>query len=389
MQSKPEYVYIAFDVFPSKKGASTHINHCLKALQNTFDVGLLICLGTDEMPQFQYDENRNLYVYRWKGKVVNFLERTQAFQKTILQFLQGDFCNNIKLVHFRDVWGGIPAIKALKTAKKIFEINAFPSIELPYRYPQLHQGIIHKIEQLEAQCITSVDKIITPSDVTRNYILKTFSISENHVKTIANGVTMYSTSATNSHTKPYILYFGAVQRWQGIKTLFKALKEVKDIELSLMMCIAVPEKKANHIKKLAAHIGVSTQIEWFFELDKETLAEKIKAATCTIAPLAACNRNLKQGCNPLKIIESMVYGIPVIASDIPVVHALIEDNKTGFLVPPDRPELLGRKIRTLLEDITILKEVGERAKKKVQHHFLWEYQEAKMKELYLNEIRSI
>ncbi len=79
MTPKPEYIYIAFDVFPSQKGAATHIDHCLKALQNTFNCGLLICLGTDAMPAFQYDKQRNLYVYRFKEKVVNFLQRAEAF----------------------------------------------------------------------------------------------------------------------------------------------------------------------------------------------------------------------------------------------------------------------------------------------------------------------
>ncbi|SHJ09339.1 glycosyltransferase family 4 protein [Aquimarina spongiae] len=388
MRSQPKYLYIAFDVFPSTKGAATHINHCLKALQNTFDVGLLICLGTDEMPQFQFDEERSLYVYRWKRKELNFLKRTQFFSEDILKFMKSDLCQDIQLVHFRDIWGGVPAVQSFKNARKIFEINAFPSIELPYRYAKIHKGIIHKIESLENQCVHDSDIIITPSKVTKDYIQKRFSISENKVNLIPNGVTIYESDTTNS-TNPYILYFGAIQKWQGLKTLLKAMREVKDLDMRLVMCIAVPEKKALYLKKLAEDIGVENKIDWHFELDKNSLASKIKNALCTIAPLSACNRNLKQGCNPLKIVESMGYGTPVIASDIAVVHEFIDDNNTGFLVPPDRPELLGRKIRTLVQNTSTLKSVGDNAKNYVIRNFLWEFQEKKMKEIYVNGISCI
>ena len=123
MTSKPEYIYIAFDLFPSQKGAATHINHCLKALENTYKSGLLICLGNDDMPVFQYDKERRLYVYRWKEKIVNFLERTQAFQKKVKELLVSDLCTEVKLIHFRDIWGGFPVINTInKQNIKVFLI---------------------------------------------------------------------------------------------------------------------------------------------------------------------------------------------------------------------------------------------------------------------------
>ena len=132
--------YIAFDVFPSQKGAATHIDHCLKALQKTFKTGMLICLGNDQMPAFQFDKERNLYVYRWKEKVANFLERTQKFQTNVFDILQLPFCKTTKLIHFRDIWGGIPAIKANLNCKIVFEVNAFSHIELPNRYPNISEN---------------------------------------------------------------------------------------------------------------------------------------------------------------------------------------------------------------------------------------------------------
>ncbi|WP_040281755.1 glycosyltransferase family 4 protein [Psychroserpens damuponensis] len=392
MTLKPEFIYIAFDVFPSQKGAATHIEHCLKALQATFKSGLLICLGNEEMPTFQFDEERQLYVYRWKEKVVNFLERTQKFQDAVTKILNLPLCENIQLIHFRDIWGGIPVLQHTTTYKTVFEVNAFQHIELPNRYPTISTSVLEKIKQLEQFCVSQSDVLITPSIVTQKFIITQYKVNANKVTVIPNGVTIYDEDSkiiTLNRDKNYILYFGALQKWQGIKTLFKAIKELKDLNIQLVICTSIPEKRTEIHKQLAQNIGVFDSINWHYELNKKELAVMIKNAILTVAPLSACDRNIVQGCNPLKILESMSYGIPVVASDIPVVRELIEDNVTGFLVPPDRPEDLGRAIRALLEQPEKLKAIGTHAKQHIKNNYLWIDQESKMKTVYKNRLTYV
>ena len=383
MLRTPKFVYIAFDVFPSQKGAATHINHCLKALEASLGTGVLICLGTEEMPQFQYDTERNLYVYRWKKQIANFLQRTQAFQEDIAKLLASDWYSNIVLVQFRDIWGGIPTLKSLVQAKKIFEVNALPSIELPYRYPRILELTLRKIRSMEAQCIQHANCLITPSAVTRSYLMNHFNCTPESVIEISNGIQYYEATGCEIKSEaPYILYFGALQKWQGLKILFKAFKELSDLEVRLMICSSVSEKRATFQRELAESYGLANRIDWYYELDKATLAGKIRGALFTVAPLISCNRNILQGCNPLKVLESMSYGIPVLASNLPVVSAIIKDGETGFLVPPDRPERLGRAMRQLVEAPERLRQVGAKAAKLIANEYLWEIQEEKMQIVY-------
>ncbi|WP_396601064.1 glycosyltransferase family 4 protein [Algibacter sp. R77976] len=391
MNQKPDYIYIAFDVFPSQKGAATHIDHCLKALQNSFKTGLLICLGNDDMPSFQFDKERQLYVYRWKEKVVNFLERTQKFQKAVTEVLQLPLCEQVKLIHFRDIWGGFPVLKHNASYKTVFEVNAFQHIELPNRYPNISASVLDKIHNIERFCIANCNEIITPSKVTQQFIKQYVNNNKKTIHIIPNGVTIHDAkpwTGKSVSALPYILYFGAMQKWQGIKTLFKGFKELLDLNLRLRICTSIPEKRTEIYKTLAESMDIAHRIDWFYEQDKPTLANHIKVALFTVAPLASCDRNIIQGCNPLKIIESMAYGTPVIASNIAVVRELITDNETGFLVTPDRPEQLGRKMRTLLENPDVLKRVGQNGKNKIEKNYLWLYQEAKMKTMYQNLLNN-
>ncbi|WP_289045465.1 glycosyltransferase family 4 protein [uncultured Olleya sp.] len=392
MRPKPDYIYVAFDVFPSQKGAATHINHCLKALQRTFDVGLLICLGTEEMPSFQFDQERQLYVYRWKDKVVNFLERTTRFQEAITDIIQRPLCDSVKLVHFRDIWGGLPLLQLQASYKTVFEVNAFQHIELPNRYPNISSAVLDKIKSIERFCIVNSDTIITPSNVTHQFITHYVDTEDLNIIVVPNGVSIYKPKTIQDqtvHSTPFILYFGALQKWQGIKTLFKAFNELLDLELRLRICTSVPEKRTLHYKTLANTLGIAHRIDWFYEQDKPTLAAHIQQAKLTVAPLVACDRNIIQGCHPLKIVESMAYGTPVVASDLPVVTEIVTANKTGVLVPPDRPEILGRTIRKLLESPSLLEAIGKGALLDIKNNYLWEAQELKMTTVYKNLLSNV
>jgi len=386
MQPDPKFAYIAFDVFPSQKGAATHIQHCLVALQNTFNCGVLICLGNNHMPAVQFDKERNLYVYRFQQKIVNFLKRTQKFQEFVSEVLSLTANKSIHIVQFRDIWSAIPALSAKQSFSTVFEVNSFASIELPNRYPAISQRVIEKIKSLEEYSIQHSKALITPSAVTQSYIQHHFNVPKNKIQVIPNGVQLYSATRSTKDLGDYILYFGALQKWQGIKILLKAMKELSDVSVKLVICASVPKKRTLHYHQLAQDYGVSHQLIWLYELDKQQLAEKIKNALFTVAPLTACDRNLTQGCHPLKIIESMGYGVPVLASRLPVVSEIITENKEGFLITADRPELLGRKMRGLLADPKKLQDMGTKAKNKIKENYLWQHQEEKMQLLYNNLI---
>jgi glycosyltransferase involved in cell wall biosynthesis len=53
---------------------------------------------------------------------------------------------------------------------------------------------------------------------------------------------------------------------------------------------------------------------------------------------------------PLAIVEAMVAGVPVVATDVGAVSDVISDGETGLLVPPRRPDRLAAALHTLLEN---------------------------------------
>jgi glycosyltransferase involved in cell wall biosynthesis len=61
---------------------------------------------------------------------------------------------------------------------------------------------------------------------------------------------------------------------------------------------------------------------------------------------------------PCAIVEAMVAGLPVVATTVNSVPDIVVAGETGLLVPPGRPELLGRAVRYLLDNPAVAARLG-------------------------------
>ena len=67
----------------------------------------------------------------------------------------------------------------------------------------------------------------------------------------------------------------------------------------------------------------------------------IAQADVCVAPLAYNDRNVTQGCCPIKVIEYMACARPIVAANLPVVRELVRDDVDALLFTPDDPAELG------------------------------------------------
>jgi len=171
----------------------------------------------------------------------------------------------------------------------------------------------------------------------------------------------------------YLIYFGAVQSWQGVEVLLRAMALLNDLsDIKLLICCSSKPKHTKELKRLARRLKIEHRIIWKYQLKKSELNAYIQHAKLSLAPLTECSRNISQGCSPLKIFESMACGTAVIASKIPVVEEILQDNISGKLVRPDRPQELARAIRLMLEYPQKREELEINARQLIDNCFNWD-----------------
>ena len=374
-------LYAAFDRFPSSKGAAVHIDRFARALFEAAGGGLLYVVGGDDLPAHQLEGD--VEVIRFSEEIENFLERTVAFGERLAQLLD-ERGESLRVAHFRDPWSGLPIVARPHSYRTIFEVNALPSIELQHAYP-VAPATIAKIESLEEFVLSRCDEVVAPANVIRDLLIRR-GVPDHKISVIPNGADIRERTAAPEIDAPYIIYFGALQEWQGVETLLRAFARVRDLDvLHMVICSSQHPRYAKPYTKLAEKLELE-RVVWRYQLSTNELQPWLQNAMASIAPLADCTRNVMQGCSPLKILESMAAGVPVIASDLPAVRELMTDRVEGLLVPADRPAALARAIRILFEYPELRRELGAHGRERVAASFTWQHATARLTEIYASAL---
>jgi glycosyltransferase involved in cell wall biosynthesis len=378
-------LYTAFDIVPSPKGASTHILHNLRGLVNgNFNVHLITPNDGLLPPE---DTIEGATVTRIPQDLSqNFLARAVHFGKSVLAHLALN--PGYDVVHFRNIWDGFHITQNKKKFgyKTLFEVNGLPSIELKYHYPGMDSELLAKIKEQELATLHLSDAIICPSNVTRDYIAS-LGLNRKLVTVIPNGVSPSDFPVTplpvRDGREPILLYIGTLADWQGLDIVIKALPKI--LEQQPVKLHIIGRGRSRQRKMLAKQIrklGLEEHVLVQPAIPHHEIPELISQADICVAPLGLNDRNVTQGACPIKVLEYMAAGRPLIASNMPIVRELLREDVDGLLFSPSDPDDLARQANLLLRDLELSKRLAESAAAYVREKFTWHESQKKLIKVY-------
>jgi glycosyltransferase involved in cell wall biosynthesis len=172
--------------------------------------------------------------------------------------------------------------------------------------------------------------------------------------------------------------------WQGISTLIEAMPIILAAfpEAQLHLIGPAKSRQQKGLLKLATKLGLSQEeIRFVGPVPPEQISEHLSAASVCLAPLAYNDRNVTQGCCPIKVLEYAAAARPIVASDLPVVRELLGEGETLFFQPGDATDL-ARQVIYLLSHPTQGQAMGEQAARRVREIFTWERAGGQLLEVY-------
>ncbi|GMV33087.1 MAG: glycosyltransferase family 1 protein [Chloroflexi bacterium CFX1] len=377
----PNILYTAFDIVPSPKGASAHILHNLRGLVNRGHAVHLITPNDGLLPP--EDTIEGAQVTRIPQDLSqNFLARAVHFGRSVMAHLALN--PGYDVVHFRNIWDGFHIAQNKKKFgyKTLFEVNGLPSIELKYHYPGMDAGLLSKIKEQEIATLHLADAVICPSNVTRDYIAS-LGLDRKRVTVIPNGVSPSDFAFTPLPVRdgrvPILLYVGTLADWQGLDIVIKALPKI--LESQPVKLHIVGRGRSRQRKALAKQIrklGLEEHVIVQPAVPHHEIPSLIAGADICVAPLALNDRNVTQGACPIKILEYMAAGRPLLASNMPIVRELVREDVDGLLFSPNDPEDLARQAVQLLKNMELSQRLAESAAAHVREKFTWHESQKKL-----------
>jgi glycosyltransferase involved in cell wall biosynthesis len=371
--SQSRLAYISFDRVPAPKGAATHIAAFTRALARAF--------GSIELVTVSSEASGDSHVERWPGVFhtglpglgVSLIDRVMSFRCALDHWLAG---RKFDIVQFRSIFEGIPLLRLRPRPRLIFEVNGLPSVELKYRYPRVadDRELMAKLLAQEQACLNASDCIVTPSQVTKRYLSDSRGVDGGKVHVIPNGVDpqlFHPSDSASQCTDIPLLYFGTLTSWQGVDVAVRAVHQI-GAAARLRILGAAGARQTEPIAALATKLGIGARVEILPPVEQLELVAAMHRSFVVLAPLAVNDRNLKQGCCPLKILEGMAAGVPVIAGDLPVVRELGEHGRHFLLVKPHSVDQMAQAILQLHGDPNLRRRISTEARAHILCNYTWE-----------------
>lgn len=376
---RPRLLFTAFDVVPAPKGASVRIQHTLKALSQRFEVHAVLLGEPGYEEQIHFD---GVLVERLVAPATHFLEKTKLFADKVLQKVQ-DW--QPEFIQFRSLWDGFALAQRKAFLPQgptlIYELHGLPEYELEHHYSFLPESILEKIKQQQVLTLQAADYFICPSEQHINH-LQAQGISPDKVFRVGNGVDLQRFQPDPQQEEPgKVLYIGTLAPWQGLETLIEALPLLKSYARVQVVGKGNPRWQRDLITK-AYQLGVSHAFEILNPLSHEAMPALLQTAEVVVAPLDDSHRNCVQGCDPIKIFEYMACGKAILASDLPVINAILNDQKNALLFGVNDAQSLAEKMDLLLQNQTLRQTLGEQARKTAQEKYSWEQMHLRLNQVY-------
>lgn len=378
-------LYIAFDVYPRPKGSSSHIRSMLAALANDFRPVCALCLGGPELPLVE--EQDGLTIYRLPGQHRDVLARATAFAHFV-EFHARRLAGSLECLVYRDPWGGVPATRVLPGVPSIFEVNALPSWEMVYSRPGFADShpLQAKIGDMERFCLRTAASVLCVSGVTRRALVAE-GVDPTRIAVIPNSAAPFFFQADTAanpipelEANDWCGYVGGLQPWQGVEFLIEAFALTTTGRL---LIVHSGNRGTRELERRMGRLGLRERVLLHGPLSPEALAGVLARLRFTVAPLAETRRNTWQGCCPVKIVESMAAGTPVIASDLAVARELVRDGEDGLLAAPGDRRAWAVALQRLFLDAELRDKLAKNAIRTACEHFAQSIAHEKLRSIFL------
>lgn len=146
-----------------------------------------------------------------------------------------------------------------------------------------------------------------------------------------------------------LLYAGKIERRKGVDLMLAALDRLPGVRLTLV-----------------GGDVVHPQVDAVGYVEPASVRGYFRRARVGVCPLpSGVSEVSDRFTSPMKILEMMACGTPIVATDLPSVRELLTDGRNALLVPPNDPPALAAGVRSLLDDRELAERLAAQARQDV------------------------
>ncbi len=143
-----------------------------------------------------------------------------------------------------------------------------------------------------------------------------------------------------------ILTAGHLTAHKGLKNIFKACKKLKADNIPFELTVAGSGPSIWKLRWLSIRMGIKKHVTFLGHIPHEHMPELLRKSHIFVADSTTLRNGEHDGI-PASLMEAMVFGVPVVASNLEGHMEILEHEKTALLFPENDVESLALALERL------------------------------------------
>ncbi len=256
---------------------------------------------------------------------------------------------------------------------RILEVNA-PLADEQKAYRGLALETLGR--RMEAESFGAADAVVAVSDRVASYVRSVAAPSARNVQVIANGVDLGRFAAADAsrdrirsglgwNEDACVLGFvGSFKPWHGTDRLFDVYESLTTTHPAVRLLGVGDGPELAGLRARAAASTAGGGVALVGRMPHADIPAWTAAIDVVVAPYHAAGNFYF---SPLKVVEALACGRPVVAPRVGQLDDLVEHGRTGWLYAPDDAAECRRAIARLVEDPALRIAMGRAARASVAH----------------------
>ena len=227
--------------------------------------------------------------------------------------------------------------------------------------------------RVEDYVLRQADEILVVSTPLKDMLVEQ-GVSETKVTVVPNGADpekfrpdldgadirkLYGISA-----QAVIGFVGILRPWHGVDLLLRVFSEIhKQHRLHLLIVGDGPLE--DELKQMSQELVIADHVTFCGRIAHHEMARHIAAMDVAVSPRAAPHAS------PMKILEYMAMGVPVVAPRMPNIQDIVKDGVEALLFQPEDSESFANALLALVNNADLRSRLARNARGKIENKLNW------------------
>ena len=367
------------------KGAAIHVRELCRALSALGHEVLILSPRGDGDRPFGFDVRAETILVS-PPEAAARVEQAVANDVRALRCATALFEQGLSILHaFRpdivyerySLFGtGGSALAAELDVPLIEEVNA-PLSDEQRSYREL--AFVEAARGLERDVLRSADRIVTVSPALQRWLVG-LGVQAHRIAVVPNGADVarfrpvpnggaWVRARLGLEGEPVVGFVGTLKTWHDVPTLIRAVACLRETGRKARLLVVGDGPERSRLEELAGLEGLAEAAVFVGQVPYEQVPAYLGAMAVAVAPYRADDDFYF---SPLKLVEYLAAGRPVVAAAVGEIGHCIRPRETGLLYPPGNERALAVALAELLDDPGGAARLGLSGQEHVRGFHTWE-----------------